>query len=598
MIFLHPDFFYLIFLLLIVFIFLFFSSKSKIDKFYSKEVLKKIKIKDGSIGQKGRNILLFLALVCMIVALARPVLPKGTIQIKNSSIDLLVGIDVSRSMLAKDIYPNRLEFAKKRVINLMNNFKRARFGAIAFSNVGFLVSPLSEDTSSVEYLVRNLNINSINQHGTSFMVPLELAKRFLKNEKEKILVLFTDGGDSSNFSKEIKFAKENNIKVYVYAIGTKKGTVIEDQNGILKDKKGNIVIVRLNESIKKLALQSGGAYIVGSYSGDSIKKLEKSITEKIKETKNIKKSIKLYKELFYYPLFASLILMLFGFSSLPKNRKNILAIALFSLFVTNIPVHASILDFQTIKKATKFYQSKKYKKSETLYKKLLKNGQNSPELKYDFANTLYKQKKYKEALKEYNQIKTNNKNIKFDTYYNKGNAYAYLKQYDKAIKSYEKALKIKDDPDAKANLKLIKKLEKKKKKQQQNKKNNKKKNNKKNNNKKKNNKKNNKKNKQNNGKDKKQNNNRNNHPNNNKKNKQNKTNNHNNKKKNTQKQNKKEQNKSKNFNKSKQYAKINNKIMSDNEEKEWTRMLMSKRGKTLPLELKTKNIINNNGEDW
>ncbi len=575
MIFLHPDFFYLIFLLLIIFIFLFFSGKSKIDKFYSKEVLKKIKIKDGSIGQKGRNVLLFLSLVCMILALARPVLPKGTIQIKNSSIDLLVGIDVSKSMLAKDIYPNRLEFAKKRAIDLMNNFKRARFGAIAFSNVGFLVSPLSEDTSSVEYLVKNLNINSINQHGTSFMVPLELANRFLKNEKEKILVLFTDGGDNSNFSKEIKFAKENNIKVYVYAIGTKKGTVIEDNNGILKDKNGNIVIVRLNESIKKLALQSGGAYIVGSYSGDSIKKLEKSITEKIKETKNIKKSIKLYKELFYYPLCASLILMLFGFSSLPKNRKNILAIALLSLFATNIPAHANILDFQTIKKAKNFYQSKEYKKSEDLYKKLLKNGQNSPELKYDLANTLYKQKKYKEALQEYNQIKTNNKNIKFDTYYNKGNAYAYLRQYDKAIKSYEKALKIKNDPDAKANLELIKKLEKKKKKQQQNKKKRHKKQ-----------------------KNKQKNSNHGNHQKNknngNKKKKQNKTNNHNNKKKkNTQKQNK-----NKSSNKSKQYIRVNKKIMSDNEEKEWTRILMNKRGKTLPLELKTKKIINNNGEDW
>ncbi len=574
MIFLHPDFFYLIFFLLIIFIFLYFSSKSKIDKFYSKEVLKKIKIKDGSIGQKGRNVLLFLALVCMIVALARPVLPKGTIQIKNSSIDLLVGIDISRSMLAKDIYPNRLEFAKKRVIDLMNNFKRARFGAIAFSNVGFLVSPLSEDTSSVEYLVRNLNINSINQHGTNFMVPLELANRFLKNEKEKILVLFTDGGDNSNFSKEIKFAKENNIKVYVYAIGTKKGTVVKDNNGILKDKNGNIVIVRLNESIKKLAVQSGGAYIVGSYSGDSIKKLEKSIIEKIKETKNIKKSIKLYKELFYYPLCASLILMLFGFSSLPKNRKNILAIALFSLFATNIPIHANILDFQTIKKAKKFYRSKEYKKSEALYKKLLKNGNNSPELKYDFANTLYKQKKYKEALQEYNQIKTNNKNIKFDTYYNKGNAYAYLRQYDKAIKSYEKALKIKDDPDAKANLKLIKKLEKKKKRQQQKKK-------------KKHNKK------------QKQNSNRSNHSNNkNKQNKKQNKSNHTHKKKNTKnkKQNNKEQNKS--SNKSQQYNRVDKKIMSDNEEKEWTRILMNKRGKTLPLELKTKNIINNNGEDW
>ncbi len=605
MIFLKPEYLYLMLIPLLVLIVLIITNKSQTDRFYSKEVLKRLRISDGSIGQKGRNIFLFTALILMIIALARPVLPKGEVNIKSSTVDILLAIDVSKSMLSDDLYPNRLEFAKKRAIEFMRSFNQARFGVVAFSSVGFLVSPLSDDIPTVEYLVKNLNTDSLNQKGTDLMTPLELAKKFLKNEKEKVLVIFSDGGDSKDFSKEINFAKKNNIKVYVYAVGTKRGSTIKENGNVLTDKKGNIVITRLNENIKELALQSDGAYIVGDYSGKSIKLLENAIKQKIYETNKREKKIKTYKELFYYPLWTAVLFLLFGFSSMPRRKliKITPAVFLAFIFLTPSLKAVSLFDFQVIKKANNAYKNGDFKKSETLYKKLLKE-KNTPEIHYDLANSLYKQKKYKEALNEYEQIKSDNKELMFKKYYNEGNANAYLKKYDNAIKSYKKALQINpSDKDAKYNLKLIEKLKKKKEQKQnkKNKKNKQNKQNKQNKNKKQNNKngKQNKNNKNDRGK---------NQQNKNSKKNSQKNNKNSNKNKKRQKQNKQNRQKNQNKNNKKKNTKtqkttgakiVDKKAMSKAEEKKWTQILLGKNPKTLPLELNTKSHkLNQNGEDW
>ena len=604
MIFLHLEYIYLMLIPLLVLIFLISTNKSTLDRYYSKEVLKRLKISDGSIGQKGRNIFLFLTLILMIIALARPVIPKGEVNVKSSTTDILLAIDVSKSMLADDMYPNRLEFAKKRAIEFMRSFKSARFGVVAFSSVGFLVSPLSEDIPTVEYLVKNLNTDSLNQKGTDLMTPLQLANKFLKNEKEKVLVIFSDGGDSRDFSKEISYAKEHDIKVYIYAVGTKRGSTIKENGVVLTDKKGDIVITRLNVAIKELALKSGGAYIVGDYTGKSIKALEKAIKQKIYETNKREKKIKTYKELFYYPLWVALVFMLFGFSSMPRKRLKKIAPMLLVAFVMFAPTlkASSLFDFQVIKKADNSYKNNDFKESAKLYGKLLKDKKAS-ELHYDLANSLYKQKKYKEALNEYKQVNSKNSSLMFKKYYNEGNAYAYMKKYDEAIKAYEKALKINPkDEDAKHNLELIKKLKKKK----QNKQNNKNKNSK---NSKKNSK-NSKKNK--NGKNTKS------GKNGKKDNTQNK-----NKKRDKKKseQEKKKQNKKREKQKSQEKNKtqksknkkkksdkkeqaqgakvVDKKAMSKAEEKKWTQILLGKNPKTLPLLLPTKpHKLEKNDIDW
>ena len=127
---------------------------------------------------------------------------------------------------------------------------------------------------------------------------------------------------------------------------------------------------------------------------------------------------------------------------------------------------SSMLDFKYLDDAKKAYESKEYEKAANSYSKV-----EIDEAKFNEANSLYKAKKYEEALKNYSSI--SNKNLEFDKLYNMGNSYANLKDNDKAIESYEEALKIKDDGDAKYNLELLKKKKEEQNKNQDNKQENK-----------------------------------------------------------------------------------------------------------------------------
>ena len=140
------------------------------------------------------------------------------------------------------------------------------------------------------------------------------------------------------------------------------------------------------------------------------------------------------------------------------------------MFSMSFVLYGGVFDFSYIKKAKEAYKSKEYKKAEDNYKKL-----DSDEARYNLANSLYKQKRYKDALEVYNSI--DDENLRFQTLYNKGNTLAHLGKIKEAIKSYQEALKIKEDKDAKANIELLKKQQQKKKKQDnRNKKDNKQKN--------------------------------------------------------------------------------------------------------------------------
>jgi Ca-activated chloride channel family protein len=261
--FLHVELLWALILLLPLFYFLKYNKKSY-ESLFAKEVLEKIRVKNRGFNKRVRNALLIFSAFFMIIALARPVIDKGDIKVKSSFINVIVGLDISNSMFVSDVYPNRFELAKKKFYEFLKDMKNARVGVIGFSSQSFLVAPLSEDYHSLEFLVKNLSTASMSLRGTSFMSALDAANDLYQTNEKKAFLIFTDGGDQSDFSKEIAYAKEHNIVVFVYAIGSDKGGVIKTKNGALKDKNGNIVVVKINEDIKKLALQSGGAYMRSS----------------------------------------------------------------------------------------------------------------------------------------------------------------------------------------------------------------------------------------------------------------------------------------------------------------------------------------------
>ncbi len=318
--FLHSELLWLLVLLLPLFYFLKHNKKSY-EALFSKDVLDKIRVKNRGFNKRVRNLLFIASAFFMIIALARPVINRGEIKVKSSFINVITGLDISNSMFADDVYPSRFKFAKKKFYLFLKDIKNARVGVIGFSSRSFLVSPLSEDYNSLDFLVKNLSTASMSLRGTDFLNALKAANDLYQTKEKKAFLIFSDGGDQSDFSKEIIYARKHNIVVFVYAIGTNKGAVIKTKNGVLKDKSGNIVVVRINENIKKLALKTGGAYMRSTLSNRDMAILSSAIKSRFKAKGSEINSIKDTIELFYYPLLLSILLFFMANFSLRSMKR-------------------------------------------------------------------------------------------------------------------------------------------------------------------------------------------------------------------------------------------------------------------------------------
>jgi Ca-activated chloride channel family protein len=314
------EFLWLLLLLLPLFYFL-KSKKNDLESVFSKEVLKRVKLKNNSLSKRWRRVFLLNTIAFTILALARPQIDNGEIEVKSSFINIVTAIDMSKSMFANDVYPSRFDFAKKKFFDSLDYFKQSKIALIGFSSQTFLISPLTQDFHSLKFLGKNLNLDYLNLKGTDIMVTLESANNLFGNEKKKTLLIFTDGSDQKEFSKEIAYCKKSNIVVYIYNIGTDKGGVIKDKNGVLKDRNGNIVVVKRTDNIKKLAMSTGGAYMKYSLAHDDIKLLADTIQNSYQNKKEENSTIKDRRELFAYPLSFALLFFFVALFSIPKLQK-------------------------------------------------------------------------------------------------------------------------------------------------------------------------------------------------------------------------------------------------------------------------------------
>lgn len=440
----------------IILMYLIITKQSTLNKYFSDEIINKLSVSSQYFSNKARNITLFLALIFMIIALARPVTNEKNLESQEKLKAIVIALDVSKSMKAIDIYPNRLEFAKRKLLEIIDYSKQNAIGIILFAKSSFILSPISQDYQSLKILVENLDTGMNFDNGTNIFSVLESSNKLFENYSNKNLIILTDGGDSENFSKELEFAKENNINIYTIALATKNGAAIKlENNNYLTDTKGDIVNVKLNDKIKDLSLNSNGGYIDFTFDNSDIKQIIDDINSKSKSDIFDSKKHKIYTELFYYPLAIGIFLLLVAFSSIPKLKKSINSfIILFSLFSYE-KVQASILDFQTIKEAKESYKNENYEEASKKFQSL-KSGEQRD---YDLANSYYKNKDYKKAIELYKNISTDNLDLNFQRLHNLANSYAMNNQYNEAINSYEEALKLKNDKQTKENLELIKKLE-------------------------------------------------------------------------------------------------------------------------------------------
>jgi len=320
--FVNPYLFWILIVPFVLFAFLISTNKERLARIFDEKVLARLRASDESMPVLLRNILMFVAVFLMIVAMARPVLDEGDKVVEVKGLTLLTALDISGSMRSKDVYPNRLTFAKKKMNKLFDTLPSDEVGVVAFAYSPFVLAPFSSDKETLKMMVNGVDDSFINRGSTDFLALGELANSLLEKKDPKILVLFTDGGDEEAISGLADVLKENKIDLYVVLVGTSKGAPVIDVKGkplTLKD--GSMAITQRNDALGELAKDNGGAYVVAHNGSDDIEKLVKVIKSKYKNQQQGEVRVKQRVEYFYYPLGLALLFLLISLSSLPGKKR-------------------------------------------------------------------------------------------------------------------------------------------------------------------------------------------------------------------------------------------------------------------------------------
>ncbi len=321
--FVNVEFFWALMIPLVVFAFLISTNKEKLSRVFDEKVLRRLSAADESMPLMVRNIVMFLAIFLMIVAMARPVMEKGDKKVEVEGLTLLTALDISGSMRSEDVYPNRLTFAKKKMADFFDAMPSDEIGVLAFAYSPFVLAPFSSDKETLKMMVDGVDDSYINMGSTDFSALGTLASSLLEEKKPKILVLFTDGGDEEAIAGFADILKANKIDLYVVLIGTDKGAPVLNEHGKpLRQKDGTIAITQRNDALGELAKENGGAYVIASNGKEDIEQLVSVIRSKYKNQQQGEVIVKERVEYFYYPLGLGLLFLLIAFSSLPQRTRN------------------------------------------------------------------------------------------------------------------------------------------------------------------------------------------------------------------------------------------------------------------------------------
>ena len=320
--FVNPYLFWILIIPFTLFAFLISTNKERLSRIFDEKVLARLSATDESMPLMVRNILMFLAIFFMIVAMARPVIDEGDKVVEVKGLTLLTALDISGSMRSKDVYPNRLTFAKKKMNVFFDAMPSDEIGVVAFAYSPFVLAPFSSDKETLKMMVDGVDDSYINMGSTDFLALGELANSLLEKKDPKIMVLFTDGGDEEAIAGLTDVLKANKIDLYVVLVGTSKGAPVIDANGkplTLKD--GTMAITQRNDALGKLAKKNGGAYVVATPGKKDIESLVSVIRSKYKDQQQGEVKVKQRVEYFYYPLGLGLLLLLIALGSFPRRRE-------------------------------------------------------------------------------------------------------------------------------------------------------------------------------------------------------------------------------------------------------------------------------------
>jgi len=314
----YAHFFWLVPLLIILYLWVFRSKRKALESFAQGHLVPMLTSTVNWRNQKLKAALIVLAFCFLILALMGPRWGFQWHEIKREGVDIVVAIDTSRSMLANDVKPNRLERSKLAVQKLLELLQGDRIGLVAFAGGSFLQCPLTMDYGAFDMTLDTVDTKIIPRGGTSLGDAIRTAMEAFegKERKYKAVILITDGENHTGEPIEAaEEAAQQGIRIFCIGVGTNDGELIplvDDDGNIafLKDRKGQVVKSKLNEeTLQKIAMATNGGYVHASgmdYGLDVIYK-EKIADMERKELES--KYRKRYEERFQIPAVIALGLL-------------------------------------------------------------------------------------------------------------------------------------------------------------------------------------------------------------------------------------------------------------------------------------------------
>lgn len=335
-----PEYLYLLFIIplfVLIFILLRVLRKKQLAKFGDLELIAPLIEWSSGARAISRFTILCLALVFVVLALSRLQFGSKLEEVKREGIELVIALDVSNSMLAEDIKPNRLERAKRSIQKLIGKLQNDKIGLVVFAGDAYTQLPITTDYGAAKMFLNTISTKFVEKQGTAIGSAIELGMQsFTPDEStSKAIVVITDGENHEDDALEqAENAREKGIVVHTIGMGLAEGAPIPvynrfRQKDYRKDKQGKVVITKLNEQLlKDIAMKGEGVYVRASNARtgldlilDEINKMDKGLIEE--------KVYSDFDEKFQYFIAIAIFLLIIEFMVLERKNKYFKDVSLF-----------------------------------------------------------------------------------------------------------------------------------------------------------------------------------------------------------------------------------------------------------------------------